>query len=210
MRRLRLMALTVVGMLALAFARPSQAADFGSYAGPDAGYLAFSVTAATSDHNMVQIRRVGPPKSSGFFDYHLGHNVDFTEPGGAGKEFNALGLKPSLHPTTSPFTGQVAALRLAPGRYEVWSISANMDAGVVQFSMTSREVIPFEIVAGQTTYLAEIRMNPIPSGPMGLNARWRIDFVDRSARDMPIARQRLGLPADSPTIIAPVAGRSPG
>lgn len=207
MKRRTLTSLVTAGLLALAFGQPALAAGFGKYAGADVGQLVLSIAAATSDHNTIEIRAAGTRKGLGSVYYHLGHGVDFTEPGGATKEFLAMKAGPSLHPQYAPFTGQVAALRLPPGPYEIWSIEAKMALG---FYVVSREVIPFEVLPSQTTYLAEIRMTPIDSGPWGQGARWRIDLNDRSARDMPIARQKLGLPADAPVVIAPVAGRTPG
>lgn len=204
MNRATFTVLLVAGLLALA--PPALAARFGAYDGPDAGQVVLSIAAATSDHNTVEIRPAGTRTGPGSAYYHLGHRFEFTEPGERTKEFLAMQAGPSLHPHYADFTGYVEAMRLPPGQYEVWSVSARMGLG---FYVTSREVIPFEVLPGQTTYLGEFRMTPINSGPLGQDARWRIDLNDRSARDMPIARKKLGLPADSPVIIAPVAGRRP-
>jgi hypothetical protein len=98
-------------------------------------------------------------------------------------------------------SGYVFVRSLPPGHYEIYDFGLSGSRGMSAVYTSSREkfAIPFDIQAGEATYIGSFARAPSFQGPMHRVAGAMGYFIvsDQSERDLPIARARHAeLPAD--------------
>ena len=157
------------------------------YAGPDAGYLVYSVgTVRIGMHFDFSYRRLSTLEGAPAEDWR-----GKIEP----KLGGAIYLKVKDPDFTGEETGHVVVTRLPPGRYEVNSFAfAGMSArGSVHWSPAKPFALPFSIRSGQATYIGSFMRAPSLGTPLQakLGAAGFFVVADRATRDLPIAKSRL-------------------
>lgn len=141
-----------------------------------AGYLVASISA---------------PREKGFF---LTHTLFFREVASGETGYIALTAPARFDPEfdfeTTTKNGGVMVTRLSPGKYELYNFE--LDGHTAMWSATDDFSIPFEISAGQTTYIGEYFGMPV----------WGTNFIglasvdgfywilsDQQGRDLAIAKR---------------------
>ncbi len=155
------------------------ATEIPRYEGPDAGYAVASI-AAKSDTEYSSYR---------FF---------FRQRGVEGTR-NFVWLQNNMFSSDKPdFTvpgesGEVQAIKLAPGEYELYTFSVFQNGYPAQMTYEPREnfSIPFTVRPQRTTYLGEyMAIATYGENFFGMKVKGGPIFVvsDRQARDIPIAK----------------------
>ena len=174
----------VVGLLIALAAWPAGAKD-RDYMGADAGYLVYSVgTSKIGMHFNFPYRQfaaAGRSEWKGKIAPSLG---------------GAIYLKVKNPDFSGDESGHVVVRRLPPGRYEVHNFSfggSNLAGTSYNFSAAKPFSLPFEVRSGEATYIGSFMRAPSLGTPLqaALGAKGYFVVADRSARDLPIAAQRL-------------------
>jgi hypothetical protein len=161
---------------------PMSGATFLDYHGADAGVLIYSSGSIEIPMNVTfHFRRVALPNGQKASDWQ----------GAIGcRCVGVVHAKISDADYTGRETGKVVTRNLPPGRYEIYNflISGFNGVSVVDTSSKKKFAIPFEIKAGEATYIGNFARANAPSrqGPVSY-------FVisDKSERDLPIAQARV-------------------
>lgn len=159
------------------------AARLEAYQGADAG-VAFATIAAKSGTEYSSYRllfRSRAEKAEGEFVW-LQNNWFSSD-------------KPDFSDATK--TGEVLPVKLAPGEYELYSVSTFQNGYPATMTWSPREPfsIPFTVRTGQATYLGEfLAIATFGENVFGATVRGGPIFVvsDQRARDEPIARAEIG------------------
>jgi hypothetical protein len=171
------------------------------YDGPDSGWVVFSITTSTGNPGgtdvIANFRAVGSSglgyseesKPLGMF----GSGADLTA-GSFDSETRALVSATSRALMNGPTKTDVFAVRLPPGRYEIYYLQVSGGQGTD--SLTSHftsHPIAFPINPGRTTYIGAITLAPIGvPGLFGLPRfiAWERVLIDQADRDLAIAAKR--------------------
>jgi hypothetical protein len=167
------------------------------YNGPDGGWLVFSITTGTRNPDgtdvIVNFRPVGggsahteESQPQGMFHSNADATAATFDP-----QTQAIVSGAALSLMNGPTKTDVYAVRLPPGRYEVFYVQVSGAQGTVHYaSHFTSHPIGFAINAGRTTYLGSITPAPISiPGLFGLPrfVRWVRILTDQSERDLAIA-----------------------
>jgi hypothetical protein len=168
-------------LLLLLATLPVSGATFLDYNGPDAGVLVYSAGGIELPSIVTfHFRRVALPDGKKVSDWK----------GAIGCRCIGL-VKPKDFDSdyTGRETGRVIARNLPPGRYEIFNYLISGYNGIGTVSTRSKEAfsIPFEIKAGEATYIGNFARAHVPSrkGPLPYFV-----ITDKSERDLPIARAK--------------------
>ncbi len=180
-----------MALLAALVALPAAAgAKDKDHAGADAGYLIYSVG---------NVGTVG-------LDFSFTYRQIATADGPPGKTWKgtieprlggAIYLKVKAPDFTGPEIGHVVIRRLPPGRYEVqrFDFGGHLPGvGTFAWRPTRPFAMPFVIRSGEATYIGSFMRAVSLGTPLEpvLGAAGFFVVADRSERDLPIARGRLG------------------
>jgi hypothetical protein len=160
---------------------PAMAATFLDYRGPDAGVLIYSSGSIELPMNVTfHFRRIELPNGQKASDWQgaIGCRcVGFVRAQRSDADY------------TGHETGKVVARNLPPGRYEIYNFLMSGFNGVSTVNTTSRKKfsIPFEIKAGEATYIGNFARAIVPTGKGPISY---FVITDKSERDLPIAQAR--------------------
>jgi hypothetical protein len=167
---------------------PVLAATFLDYRGPDAGVLIYSSGSIELPMNVTfHFKRVALPDGQKASDWQ----------GSIGcRCVGFVRAQISDADYTGHETGKVVARNLPPGRYEIYNFLISGYNGVSTVNTTSRKkfAIPFEIKAGEATYIGNFARANVATGKGPISY---YVITDKSERDLPIAKARR---ADLPPI----------
>ena len=193
--------------------------DYRDYKGADGGWVVFSLNTlpmSLSTVAGVQFRKVGGGGGGGFTwaASGVGSYSDLTAPLDE-KSRDVLSRDPTAF-LDGPFRTIVYAVRVPPGRYEIYSTNILTFVSNQAISQKfDKSTLPFEVRSGQTVYAGAIFLVPRrPPNSLRFFSGWSELLVDESDRDIAIAKtkspgigpvsraedlERLGLPQATPS-----------